>query len=281
MAERIHRDDPFPPTTTPTVAEVLDATRPREAMSVAAAEQRLAEVVAHVAEIGRQLEDKNTKRRRPFATDPHGAWRSVAMKARDELRREERELRDFLERERARLSRGARHRAAIEDLARQDADRATRDARRLAKRSSEQPLWDVYLKAEVALLAIAATGLDIGPLGDSLLRAAQQCVPEWYREHWLHTVYGTTWGHEAARARIERGSSRRDLGADPAEHDALRGALLSLAKMDRHVVVSRYGDVVCRGCGKKLPCDPACPFEVADRLLDTDENNDRGERDER
>jgi len=219
VVERTHRAEPFPPVAPPTVADVLAATRPREAMSVPFAEQRLAEVLAHVAAIGRQLEDKSKRRRRPFATDPHGDWRRVAMQARDELRREERELRTFLTTERDRAASVARHRRANQELARQDADRATRDARKVTKKDQQQALWDVYLKAEVALLAIAATVGDVGPLGDSLLRAAQTCVPEWYRDHWLRTVYGTTWGREAERARAERGVEPMKGARDEAESE--------------------------------------------------------------
>jgi hypothetical protein len=225
-------------------------------MSVAAAEQRLAEVTAHIAEIGRQIEDKNKKRRRPFATDPHGEWRKVAMKARDELERESRELRSFIERERARLARPERSRKAAEELVRQDSDRATRDARRRASASGDRALWDVYLKAEVALLAIAATGMDVGPLGDSLLRTSQQCVPEWYREHWLRTVYGTTWGREAERAREGR---RMDRGVGQIDFDVLEKEIEQGKAPDLYQTAKKLLAMARRGV-------------AAEALLDTSES---------
>lgn len=172
-------------------------------MSLAAAEKRLDEVLAHVTEIGRQLEDKSKKRKRPWASDPHEAWRKAAMQARDELRKEYSMLREWIERKRAESRKVVQARRAVDDLARQEVDRSTRDARRLATKDGQKQIWDLYLKTEVTLLAILAAGGAVGPLGESLLYSAQQAVPEWYRDHWLHTVYGTTWGRQAEALRAE------------------------------------------------------------------------------
>lgn len=56
-----------------------------------------------------------------------------------------------------------------------------------------QPLWEAYLQAEVALLAILGRGVPVGPLGDAVLACARSCVPEWYREYWLRAVYRPRW----------------------------------------------------------------------------------------
>ncbi len=167
-----------------------------EPLSIASAEVRLAEVLAQIAYIGREIEEA----RYPESKQ----WRTTAMKARDELRAEMRSLERFIASQRAKIARGPIAKRRADDLARQDADRATKDARKLAKKEHRTQLWDLYLRIEVALLAIIKAGGDAGPLGDSLLRAANDVVPEWYREHWLRTVYGTTWGREAERARGER-----------------------------------------------------------------------------
>jgi hypothetical protein len=197
MTRRRYTADPFPPVAPPTTAQVRAETAPHESLSVAAAEMRIAEILAHIASISRQIEDKNIQRRKSWASDPVAEWRRSAMQARDELRKEEHDLRVFLERQKTILGGTDRTRRAVEDLMRQDGDRATREARRVAKRNGLLPLWDVYLRAEVTLLTIMATGALVGPLGESLLRSAQDMVPEWYRDHWLKTVYGTTWGHHA------------------------------------------------------------------------------------
>lgn len=165
-------------------------------MSLASAQVRMDEILAHIAEISRQIEDRRKKKR----SDP--AWRKSAMQARDELRKEYATLQTHIERRRATSRKVEKIRRATNDIARQDADRSTRDARKL---TDQKPLWDLYLKTEVALLAIVAAGEQIGPLGESLLYSAQQAVPEEYRDHWLRTVYGTTWGRQAEALReVER-----------------------------------------------------------------------------
>lgn len=173
--------------------DVFESTLPLEPMSIASAEVRMDEILAHIAEIGRQIEDRGKKR--------DLSWRKTAMQARDELRKEYATLLAHIERKRAVSKKIEKIRRAENDIARQDADRSTRDARKL---SDQKPLWDLYLKTEVALLAILAAGGQVGPLGESLLYSAQ-AVPEAYRDHWLRTVYGTTWGRQAEALRaVER-----------------------------------------------------------------------------
>ncbi len=186
----------------PTIQGVLATTRPREPLSIASAEMRLAEILAQVAEIGRQIEDKSRER--------GPAWRKTAMQARDELRKEEHSLNGFIDQKKAPVARAERARKAASDLTRQDVDRSTRDARRLSKKEQKQQLWDLYMKSEVALLSILAGGGFIGPLGDSILYTAQNIVPEWYRDHWLHTVYGTTWGRQAEALRSEHDNENHE-----------------------------------------------------------------------
>lgn len=199
MAERF-RTDPFPEKTI-SIAEVLEQTRPNEPLSIAAAEMRLNEILAHVTNIGRQIEDRGSKKKgRAWASDPHGAWRKAAIAARDELRKEERSLRGWLERQDAPRKKAEKVRRTVKDLQRQEVDRLTRDARRLAKKSGDQPLWDLYLKIEITLLMSINTHGSVDPVGESLLYTAQREVPDWYREQWLHTVYGTTWGRVAEAA---------------------------------------------------------------------------------
>jgi hypothetical protein len=198
MAERF-KSDPFPEKTV-TVAEVLEQTKPNEPISIAAAEMRLNEILAHITNISRQIEDRSSKRKRPWSSDPHAGWRRAAIAARDELRKEERSLRVWLERQDAPRKKAEKVRRTVKDLQRQEVDRLTRDARRLAKKSGDQPLWDLYLKIEITLLMTINTHGSVDPVGESLLYTAQREVPDWYREQWLHTVYGTTWGRVAEAA---------------------------------------------------------------------------------
>ena len=135
--------------------EILEDTRPLEPMSQAAAERRMDEILAHLAEIGRQIETRGKGRKSE-------AWRRSAMIARDELRKELSAIRTSLERKKERSNRVEKIRRANEDLTRQEVDRSTREARKLAK--DQKPLWDLYLKAEVALLSILNASGAIGPL---------------------------------------------------------------------------------------------------------------------
>lgn len=189
-----------------TTAQVLEETRPNESMSVAAAERRLAEILAHVANIGRQLEDKTLQRKRRWTSDPHAEWRRVAMAARDELYKEERSLRVWIEKQDEPRVIAERSRKRHDELLRQELDKSTRDARRAARKSGEQELWDLQLQTEVVLLSIiAAHGPHAVPdLGHTLLSKASLLVPQWYREQWLRTSYGTTWGREAEALKGDR-----------------------------------------------------------------------------
>ncbi len=202
---KTYKTDAFP-AKIPTIEEVLAETEPDDPMNVAAAERRLAEDLAHVTEISRQLEDKSKARRRQWASDPHADWRKVAMMARDELRKEEHDLNAFLESQKQRDQRMEKARRTVADISRQEIDRSTRDARKAAGRGQEKPLWDLYLKSEVTLLTIMAAGGVIGPLGESLLYSAQQVVPQEYRDYWLRTIYGTTWGRQAEALRSGKGN---------------------------------------------------------------------------
>jgi hypothetical protein len=200
--ERTFRAPPFPESHAPTLDEILEQTRPNAAMDAVRAKGRLAEILAQVAEIGRQIEDRkletiSLRKAKPRAVDPHETWRRAAGNARNELYREASMLRSFL---RQSSSEDRSHRR-VADIARQDSDRTLKQARKAAKKNQMTPIWDAYLKAEVALLAIMSASGDVGPLGESLLQTAKNSVPEWYREHWLRTVYGTTWGREAERTR--------------------------------------------------------------------------------
>lgn len=181
---------------------ILASTKPGEAFSPAGAEVRLAEISAHIAAISREIEDKSKKRGRAWATDPHAAWKKSATAAREELYREERMLRGFLDRCSAPARRLAKTKRKTDDLTRQEVDRSTREARKASKDAI--PLWNLYLRVEVALLTIIASGMSVGPLGESLLYSAQNAVPEWYRDQWLHTEYGTTWGKQAEALRSEK-----------------------------------------------------------------------------
>lgn len=176
----------------PTPQAVLVDTATDAKMSISGAETRLAEVVQHITEISSQIERK----RRPG--EARSEWRKSAMKARDELREEEKSLKGFIENSRHEIAVSEKKRRSIEETARQDADRSTRDARKIAKREGLVVLWDVYMKAEVALLSIVAGGGQVGILGDTLLRTSHVTVPEWYRDQWLRSVYGTTWGKHAS-----------------------------------------------------------------------------------
>lgn len=189
------RQSPFSKEVIPDV--VLRLKKPQEPMSTDLAEARLAEILAQITAISRQIEDKSRSRSRPWATDPNEAWRKAATQARDELHQEARGLRDFLSRNDAKKNEERCHRNATKELTRQEIDKSTRDARKLARKKGELPLWELYLKTEVALLTIINSGGVIGPLGESLIYSARDVVPEWYRTHWLRTVYGTTWGRQA------------------------------------------------------------------------------------
>jgi len=197
-----------------TPAHILAETQPNEPMSIGAAERRIAEIQAHITNIGRQLDDKSVQRKRAWAGDPHAAWRKAAMQARDELRLEEKSLRLWIERQEAPRRAKAKVAHAREEVERQEIDKSTRDARKLAQRSGEAQLWDLYLKVEVALLEILkAHGLTaLGPLGHSLLYSAQILVPDWYRQQWLRTVYGTTWGRQAESQNNQNAQNNPDGG---------------------------------------------------------------------
>lgn len=197
VPDRLFRTDPEPSKETCT-DEVLAATRPCEPMNLAGAEVRLREVQAQIAEIGRQIEDKNRRRSMRWASDPHDGWRRAATAARGELREELRDLRWFIESERAKLGRADRAVDRAAERVRQEVDRATKSARRGARKEYLVPLWDVYLQAEVALLTIAARGAPVGAMGESVLACAKACVPEWYRDYWMRAVYAPRWGSDAA-----------------------------------------------------------------------------------
>lgn len=207
MAEKVHRSTPYPEAAISS-QQVLADTQPNEPMSVAAAERRIAEIMAHVTNISRQLDDRSAQRKKPWASDPNAAWRRAATAARTELRQEEKALRLWIDRQEAPLRSRRKALHAREEIERQELVKSTRDARRLAQKSGEAGLWDLYLKIEIALLeVISAHGLTfVGPLGQSLLYSAQMLVPEWYRTQWLKTTYDTTWGRQAEAQRGIAGS---------------------------------------------------------------------------
>ncbi len=205
MAERIHKSDPFPVPTV-TVNDILASTAAREPMSLAAAEQRHAEVLANIVEISRQIEDKSKKRRHAWASDPYGDWRKTAMVARDELHKEERALRLFIDRKNAPSARMDREQRIAADIKRKEIDISTRALRKIAKKEQQGPIYDLLCEAQTALLEIIAAGGNIGPLGESILYKAERVVPQEYHEQWLYNRYAMTWGRQAETLR----ASKRD-----------------------------------------------------------------------
>lgn len=184
MAPRVHRQRPFP---VPTALDAIAVAKTRPGVS---SEARREELDAQIAELSRMIESLAGRGERRKRRQERAEWYRAACLARTNLRRQRAELE----------ARGADQRR-LQELSRQEHDRATRQARNVARESGRAALWDCYLRAEVALLTIAHNGGDIGPLGDSVVRSAEAAVPDWYREHWMATVYGTTWGREAERAR--------------------------------------------------------------------------------
>ena len=199
----LHRSDPFP-SKPPTVAEILESTRPCEPMSLAAAEHRHAQVLANIVEISRQIEDKSRKRKKSWASDPHEAWRKVAMVARDELYKEEHALRAFIDRKHAPEVKMERERRIADDIKRREIDLSTRALRKIAKKEQQGPIYDLLCETQTALLEIIAAGGNVAPLGESIILKAERIVPPEYHEQWIYTRYGTTWGHQAAELRAAK-----------------------------------------------------------------------------
>ncbi len=90
------------------------------------------------------------------------------------------------------------------DLKRKEIDRSTHALRKIAKKDQQGPIYDLLCEVQTALLEVIHAGGQIGPLGASILYTAERVVPAEYREQWLYTRYGTTWGKQAESLRAKK-----------------------------------------------------------------------------